>query len=151
MKRALALLAIFLVIAAAILPGPVWAGGGWHHGHHGGHGGWWWPAALIGGLALGAVTIATAPLWALAPPPPAAYPPVVVEAPSAAYVQPVYSTSPGIYQQAPGYARPEPPPFQREVVYADGRYLLFGDGVRHAWQWVWVPAAAPPPPPPPPR
>src|SRR5439155_6845812 len=98
-----------------------------------------------------AVTIATAPLWALAPPPPpAAYPPVV-EAPSAAYVQPVYSTSPGIYQQAPGYARPEPPPFQREVVYADGRYLLFGDGVRHAWQWVWVPASAPPPPPPPPR
>src|SRR5437870_9103630 len=78
MKRALALLAIFLVIAAAILPGPVWAAGGWHHGHHGGHGGWWWPAALIGGLALGAVTIATAPLWALAPPPPAAYPPVVV-------------------------------------------------------------------------
>src|SRR5438094_4614721 len=137
MKRALALLAIFLVIAAAILPGPVWAAGGWHHGHHGGHGGWWWPAALIGGIALGAVTIATAPLWALAPPPPAAYPPVVVEAPSAAYVQPVYSTSPGSYQQAPGYARPEPPPFQRAVVYADGRDMPLGGGVLGAAPWVW--------------
>src|SRR5207247_6728614 len=132
-------------------PGPVGAAGGRHHGHHRGHGGVWVPAALHGGNALGAVTIGAAPLWALAAPPPAAYPPVVVEAPSAAYVQPVYSTSPGIYQQAPGYARSEPPPFQREVVYADGRYLLFGDGVRHAWQLVWVPASAPPPPPPPPR
>src|SRR4030081_3109588 len=41
MKRALALLAIFLVLSLALLPGPAWAGGGWHHGHRGGHGGWW--------------------------------------------------------------------------------------------------------------
>jgi hypothetical protein len=44
------------------------------------------------------------------------------------------------------------PAVNREVVYDNGRYVLYGDGVRQPWQWVWVPAAAPPPPPPaPPR
>jgi hypothetical protein len=38
-----------------------------------------------------------------------------------------------------------------EVVYENGRYLLYGDGVRQPWQWVWVPATAPAPPPQPPR
>src|SRR5438874_4087295 len=140
MKRALALVAIFLVLFAALLPGPAWAGGGWHHGHRGGHGGWWWPGALIGGLALGAVALATAPLWALTPPPPP-----VVQAPPAVYAQPVYAAAPVSAPPAPAYAPSQPPPFQREVVYQDGRYLLFGDGVRHPWQWVWVPAGTPPP------
>ena len=41
---------------------------------------------------------------------------------------------------------------QREVVYANGKYVLYGDGVSQPWQWVWVPVApAVPPPPPPPR
>src|SRR2546428_10477589 len=92
MKRALALVAIFLVLFTALLPGPAWAGGGWQHGHRGGHGGWWWPGALIGGLALGAGAIATAPLWAFPPPPPPGG-----QAPPAVYVQP-----------APGYAAPPP-------------------------------------------
>jgi len=35
----------------------------------------------------------------------------------------------------------EPPAVRGEVVYEHGRYLLFGDGVRHPWQWIWVPAA----------
>jgi hypothetical protein len=145
MKRALALTAIVIVLFAMLVPSPASAGGWGHHGgHRGHHGGWWWPGALIGGLALGAVALATAPLWAFTPPTP------VVEAPPAAYVQPVYTAAPS-YQPAPTYATSQPPAFQREVVYANGRYLLFGDGVRHPWQWVWVPAATPPPPPPPPR
>src|SRR5438093_6102046 len=182
MKRALALLAIFLVLFVAILPGSASAAGGWHHGHRGGHGGWWWPGALIGGLALGAVALATAPLWALTPPPaPVAPAPVVMQAPQvmqappvmqapAAYAQPAYSASatlpvppPGSapvayapapaasYQPAQTYAAAQAPAVQREVIHDNGRYVLYGDGVRQPWQWVWVPAAAPPPPPPPPR
>src|SRR6266513_501055 len=154
MKRALVLVVIFLVLSATILPSPAWAGGGWHHGRHGGHGGWWWPGALIGGLALGVVALATAPLWAFTPAPP----PPVVQAPPAVYTQPMYAAVQPVYAPAPVSAAPAPayapsqaPPFQREVVYQDGRYLLFGDGVRHPWQWVWVPAATPPAPPPPPR
>jgi hypothetical protein len=167
MKRALALVAIFLVLFAVLLPGPAWAGG-WHHGHRGGHGGgWWWPGALIGGLALGAVALVTAPLWAFAPPPP----PVVQAPPPAVYVQPqlVYAAAPAYPVPPPNSAPPSytPPSYsapaasyqqappapavQREVVYDNGRYVLYGDGVRQPWQWVWVPATAPPPPPPPPR
>ena len=156
MKRALTLLAVVLVLSATMLPDVAWAGG-WHHGHHGGfHGGWWWPGALIGGLALGAVALATAPLWALAPPPAPVVqsPPVVYSQPVYAPTQPVYAAAPPSAPPAPpaqSYAPSQPPPFQREVVYQDGRYLLFGDGGRHPWQWVWVPNGAPPSPPPPPR
>jgi len=39
-------------------------------------------------------------------------------------------------------------PVQREVVYPNGKYVLYGDGVNQPWQWVWVPAAPAPPPPP---
>jgi len=41
-------------------------------------------------------------------------------------------------------------PAQGEVVYAHGRYVLTGDGVTVAYQWVWVPnppAGMPPAPP----
>jgi hypothetical protein len=201
MKRVLASLAIFLVLFATILPSPASAGGSWHHGghggfHHGGHGcchhgggWWWWPGAFIGGLALGAAAVATAPFWAFAPPPVYA-PPVVYSQPvyaQPAYSQPVYAQpSQTVYAQ-PAYAQPvsypvpppgsaplpnvppagsappenyqapsasvaqraAPPAVRGEVVYDNGRYLLFGDGVRHPWQWVWVPAGAPSPPPPP--
>jgi hypothetical protein len=196
MKRALALLAIFLVFFTVVLPGTAsaagrWQGGGghgsshmahsgWHGGHghsfhgHGGHGGccWWWPGAFVGGLALGAVALATAPLWAFTPPPPA---PEVVQAPApvysqSVYAQPAYSapatlpvpppgsapvayapTPAAIYQPAQSSAPSQAPAVQREVIHDTGRYVLYGDGVRQPWQWVWVPAAAPPPPPPPPR
>jgi len=194
MKRATAFLAIFLVLFAMILPSPA-AAGGWHHGgghgccHHGG-GWWWWPGALVGGLALGAVALATAPLWAFTPPPPA---PVVVQSAPVVYTQPTYA--PGVYSapaysSAPTYSAPaysaqaaypvpppnsapppyvpppgsapaptqssqngnaamQPPAVRGEVAYEHGRYLLFGDGVQHPWQWIWVPAAttqASPPP-----
>jgi len=129
------------------LPGVALAGGGWHGryhggygGYYGGHGGWWWPGAVIGGLALGAAAIVTAPFWALSAA--RAYPPPVAYAPPATYAAP-----PPTYHQAPSY----PPPPQvaavrREVVYPNGRYVLYGDGVRQPWQWVWVPAAGAPSP-----
>jgi len=86
-----------------------------------------------GGLALGAVAAATYPPYYAYAAPPAYYapPPAVV------------------YETAPAYTPPPPPAVQREVVYPHGRYVLYGDGVRQAWQWVWVPAAPAPPPPPP--
>ena len=150
MKRVLVLLAVFLMLFGAILPSAAWAGGGWrggyygcHGGYYGGHGGWWWPGAIIGGLALGAAAIVTAPFVALSSPP--SYSPPVVYAP------PTYAAPPLVYQQAPIYAPPRTAAVQREVVYPNGRYVLYGDGVRQPWEWVWVPSASPPPPPPPPR
>ena len=151
MKRAIVLLAVVLVLFGTMLPSPVWAGGGRYGGHYGGHGGWWWPGAIIGGLALGAVAIVTAPFWALSAPPayspPVAYVPPVAYAPPPAYSVPPAYAPPPPYQQARTYAPPPAPAVQREVVYSNGRYVLYGDGVRQPWQWVWVPSAPPPPPP----
>jgi hypothetical protein len=107
--------------------------------------------AVAAALALGAFatfSILTAPFWAFA-----AYPPV-------AY-QPVYSTPPAYYSAPPvTYAPPSyapsygaAPAIQREVLYANGRHVLYGDGVTTAYRWVWVPNPPPPPagaPPPPP-
>jgi hypothetical protein len=167
LRRALVLLAIFLVLFGTMLPNPAWA---WRGGHGGGHhGGWWLPGAILGGLALGAVAVVTAPFVALSAvtagppvayaPPPVAYapppvtyaPPPVAYAPPAAYTAPpAYSVPSPTYQQPPSYA-PQVASVQREVVYPNGRYVLYGDGVRQPWQWVWMPAASPPPPPPPPQ
>jgi hypothetical protein len=44
----------------------------------------------------------------------------------------------------------QPPAVQREVVYPNGKYVLYGDGVSQSWQWVWI-AAVPAVPPPPPQ
>ena len=71
-----------------------------------------------------------------------------------AYPPPVYTyTSPPVYVQsttstprAEGYTSLDTTPIQREVVYPHGKYVLYGDGVTQAWQWIWVPnppAAAP--------
>jgi hypothetical protein len=161
MKRAIALLAVSLVLCAAILPSPAWAGGNWHGGHRGGHGGFWWPGAIVGGLALGAVAVVTAPIWALsaaatavAEAPPVAYAPAPAYAPPPTYyaAPPTYYTAPPVsYRPAPRYAPARAPSVQREVVYPNGRHVLYGDGVSQPWQWVWVPSVSPPPPPPPPR
>jgi hypothetical protein len=40
------------------------------------------------------------------------------------------------------YAPSPAPSVQREVVFPNGRYLLFGDGVTQPWQWAWEPAGA---------
>ena len=162
MKRAIVLLAVFLVLFGAMLPSAAWAGGSWHGGYHGGYGGWWWPGAIVGGLVLGAVSIVTAPFVALSAPPayypPAVYAPPVAYAPRPTYsvpptyVPPVSYAPPSTYApppptnpQAPSYTSPRAAAIQREVVYPNGRYVLSGDGVRQPWQWVWVPSASPPP------
>ena len=65
------------------------------------------------------------------------YPP-----PYYAYPAPVYAPTP------PAYYAPLPAPaIQREVVYLHGRHVLYGDGIRTAYQWVWVPNPPAPPPP----
>lgn len=125
----LALLSMSAVPSDAWTRGGGWHGGGWHGGgwHHGCcWGGWWWPGAFVGGLALGAAIAGPYPYYEASPP--------------------------VIYQDAPVYVAPPAPPLQREVVYQNGKYVLYGDGVTQPWQWVWVPAApVGPPPPPPPR
>jgi hypothetical protein len=70
-----------------------------------------------------------------------------------ALAQPVYSAPPVAYTAPPAvYASaPAPPAISREVVHRHGRYVLLGDGVTAAYQWVWVPNPPAGPPPPPPR
>ena len=69
------------------------------------------------------------------------YPPVVYAPPAAYYPPPTYYAQPAAQV---AYAAPAPP-VQNEVVYPHGRYVLRGDGVTSAYQWVWIanPAAAP--------
>ncbi len=71
---------------------------------------------------------------------------VVYERP--VYVErPVYTTPSQVV-----VVQPPPPTYATVVQYAHGRYELRGDGIRTAYQWVWIPNAPPPPPvaPPPP-
>jgi len=114
-------------------------GGNWHGNFHGhgccgtrvfvgigggfGWGPWWW-----GG-------------WGY--PYPYPYPYYAYAAPATTYVAqaPSYSAPSGTQQTISGV--------QREVVFPNGKYVLYGDGVNQPWQWVWVPSAPPPPPPPP--
>lgn len=124
-KLAVAMLAVVLVLSVTVVPSDAWSRGHFRGGCC--WGGWWLPGAVIGGLALGAAVAAT-------------YPP---------YYPPYYAAPPAVvYQSTPAYAATAPPAVQREVVYPNGRYVLYGDGVSQAWQWVWIPAAPPPPPPP---
>jgi hypothetical protein len=64
MRKLLVIPLVGALLFAAI-PGTALAGGSRHGGHFRGHGGWWGPGAIIGGLALGAAAIVTAPFWAL--------------------------------------------------------------------------------------
>jgi len=70
------------------------------------------------------------------------------------YYYPAYYPAPVVYTApapvpAPTYTQP-PPQVEREVVFAEGRYLLQGDGVSTPYKWVWVPNPPAPPPGPPP-
>jgi hypothetical protein len=101
-------------------------------------------------LAFGAFTLFTQLLLApfLVRPFYAAPAPVAYASPPAVYasVTPTY-TAPATYA-APS---PQRVLVAREVVvHPHGRYVLRGDGVTLAYQWIWVPsppAGAPPPPP----
>ena len=120
---------------------------------------------LVAIVVLGAMLIAFSPLTAHAHPAALALAafaafttlfalPIVAAAawypPYYAYPAPAYVASPPAYYAPPpvGYAPPPAPAIQREVVYPHGRHLLYGDGVRTAYQWVWVPNPPAPPPPP---
>ena len=76
---------------------------------------------------------------------PYGYYPVVAYAPPAAY-----ASAPAYYAQQPVTYAPPAPPVQNQVVYPTGKYILRGDGVTTAYQWVWVPNPPPPPSGPPP-
>jgi len=65
--------------------------------------------------------------------------------PGVVYAAPSYSPPPAF-----AYAPPSlEPPLVRVVYYSTGRYVLYGDGMTSAYQWVWIPNAPPAPPPPP--
>ncbi len=82
-----------------------------------------------------------------------------IAAPRVVYTAPAYPVAYAwpqapVYVQAPAYSVPSqavalaPAPQggwtgPRVVQYPHGRYELWGDGVRVAWTWVWVPAQAP--------
>src|SRR5262245_7839911 len=120
MKKAVALLVLLVVLLGTAMPSDAWGRGGWR-GWRGGccWGGRWWPGAVVGGLALGAAVAATYPYPYYVAPPPVAY------------------TPPTVYAQ-PSETAPPAALIQREVVYPNGRYVLYGDGRRQPWQWVWV-------------
>jgi len=127
-------LVVAVLLTLALAPDDAWARGRHHRG--GAHFGFWGPGLFLGGLALGAAITA-----------PYRYPyPYYYYG----YYGPDYYYAPPptvIYQQAPTTYVAPPPAVQREVVYSHGKYVLYGDGVTQAWQWVWVPNATPPPPP----
>jgi len=116
------------------------------------------PAAEAHGWGLGAAIVGLATFAVFAPIVvagtviAAAVPPVYAPPP------PIYAPPPVSYAPAPAYAAPAPAArttFRSAstsvnvVQYANGRYVLRGDGVTTAYQWVWIPNPPPPPPPPP--
>ena len=61
-------------------------------------------------------------------------------------VPPSYSSAPSGYGATPGYGAPggyydmaPAPQIEREVIFAEGRYVLLGDGESVPFRWVWVP------------
>ena len=155
-SRALVVLAAIVLILGTVLPVDAWRGGGGHGGghsfHHGGGCCWWGGAAVFGALAFGAAL--TYPYYGY---PYAGYP-YAYGYPYAAY--PYYAAQPAVVYQQPAVAQSRPPALaqsvgaqpatsgrtavQREVSYPNGKYVLYGDGVTRAWQWVWMPAAEAP-------
>ena len=90
-------------------------------------------------------------------PPVYAYaPPVVVQPPvyraglcAPAYAAPAYAPPAPAYASRTVTLQAPPASHSNTVQYPHGRYALRGDGVRTAYQWVWIPNAPPPPPAPP--
>ena len=125
-------------------------GGGWRGGHgHGGHwhGGGHWQGGWRGGCCWGPrfygffgfpFAYPYAYPYRYAYPSPYAYPgPVYSYSYAAPVYAPVIESQPQVgYQNGGAY---QPPAVQREVVFPNGKYVLYGDGVTQAWRWVWVP------------
>ena len=173
MKRAIVCLAVFLVLFASVLPGPALAGCCWWPGAV--VGGIVYGAAALATLPLWALSAAFVPPPGPYPPAyygaPYGY---YAAAPGYYAAAPSYYGTPGYYEGLPAYyappirtaplystpvqsaavvrsehavaSAPSPTPdIQREIVFPNGRYLLFGDGVTQPWQWAWEPAGAAPP------
>lgn len=109
------------------------------------------PFIIVSEVLVHAVPPYRAPAVVVAPPP-------LYYAPAATYyaAPPAYGAPP-VYAAAPAYANPAysaPASAQPRVVqYPHGRYVLQGDGITTAYQWVWIPNPPGPPPtatPPPP-
>jgi hypothetical protein len=100
--------------------------------------------AVAAALALGAFAMFTTLAWAAAWYPPLVVSPVVYPPPYA--YAPAYAAPPTTYAPAPSAAAAAPA-IQREVVFPNGRYVLYGDGVTVAYQWVWLSTPTIPPPP----
>ena len=133
MKKLVALVALAVVLLGVALP-PADAHGGHGHGH-----------GALALAAFAAFNVLFRPFTLAA----ALVPPVVYAPPAAVYSSPapaVYSSpAPAVYTR-PAYAAASAPApaVSRQVVYPHGRYVLFGDGVNRAYQWIWVPNAPPP-------
>ena len=138
MKKLVALVALAAVLLGVALP-PAAAHGGHGHGHGHGHG-------ALALAAFAAFNVLFLPFTLAA----ALVPPVVYAPPAPVYSSPapVYSSPAPVVDTRPTYAAaaaPAPAPaVSRQVVYPHGRYVLFGDGVNRAYQWIWVPNAPPP-------
>ena len=74
----------------------------------------------------------------------AALSPPVVYAPPPVYSGPVTYSAPAYTTMPRTVAQPAAAAVARQVVYPQGRYVLYGDGVTRAYQWVWVPNPPPP-------
>lgn len=141
MRRILVVLTIVALIG--VLAVPTAEAGGRRGGH--GHGGGaviglaafaLFAPLIIAGEVLAATIPYRAPAVAVAPPP-------VYYTPAPAYYAPAPAYSP-----PPAYVEPRAaaPALTRVVQYTHGRYVLRGDGVYTAYQWVWIPNPPPPPP-----
>ena len=70
-----------------------------------------------------------------------------VYAPPAIFPSPVAISRPAAFAPAVNArvaSAPAAPALSREVVYAHGRYVLYGDGMSRPFQWIWVPNPPPP-------
>ena len=115
--------------------------------------GWGLGAAIVGlatfavfaPIVVAGTVIAAAVPPVYAPPPPIYAPPPVSYAPAPTYAASAYAASVPAARTTSRSASTS----VNVVQYVNGRYVLRGDGVTTAYQWVWIPSPPPPPPPPP--
>jgi hypothetical protein len=128
MKKALAILGLLAILTALVpMAAEAW---GRHHGFHRG-------GRVFVSVGVGFPCCGFYP-W------PYYYP----------YYYPAYYPAPTVVYSSPApattYTQPQAPQVEREVVFAEGRYILQGDGVSTPYKWVWVPNPPAPPSGPPP-
>jgi hypothetical protein len=106
------------------------------------------PFIIVGEVLAHAVPPYRAPAVVVAPPPLSYAPaPTYYAAPPAYGAPPAYAAAPAYANRAYIVSSPVQP---RVVQYPHGRYVLQGDGIAIAYQWVWIPnpPSAPPAAPP---